>query len=599
MGRAYRYVILGGGTAAGYAADEFVKRGVPRGELCIISEEQVVPYERPALSKGYLMPEGAVRLPVFHTCVGAGGDRHTAKWYNEHGIDVLLETRVVSADVLRKKVTTAAGETIQYTTLIIATGARALRLEEFGVARADSGRVCYLRDLRDADRLVATMAACKGGTAVVIGGGYIGMEATAALVANSIRVTMVFPEPHCMPRLFTPEIAVFYERLYEEKGVKFIKGSVIVGFERDRTTNNVTAVVLKDGQHIAADMVLVGIGIRPNTAPFEGQLAIDKGGIRVSPRMQTSDASVYAIGDVAAVPLGIYGGARRRLEHVDHARKSAAAAVQAIMAPRVTPSRYDYVPYFYSRVFDLSWQFYGDNVGECILFGDEMAMRRASGLATGSGIAAAVEPRGMEDIHLGASTPVESERKEGSEQRPASGPPVVNQPTTDSSKQGRSERKVRGHRLGAFWVDKGRLVGCFLEGGTKEEYEVLAAAARACPKVQDKVVLAEQGTQFLLDLVARGQLQVPRAGKLAGGKTVAAMAVGENGKLGNGQGVEKRSTLTRGEVGGPAMGEKSVAAGGVAVGQSDFLMQATAGVAIAVGIVALAYWHGHKLRRLW
>ncbi|CAI5480174.1 unnamed protein product [Closterium sp. Yama58-4] len=537
MGRAYRYVILGGGTAAGYAADEFVKRGVPRGELCIISEEQVVPYERPALSKGYLMPEGAVRLPVFHTCVGAGGDRHTAKWYDEHGIDVLLETRVVSADVLRKKVTTAAGETIQYTTLIVATGARALRLEEFGVARADSGRVCYLRDLRDADRLVATMAACKGATAVVIGGGYIGMEATAALVANGIRVTMVFPEPHCMPRLFTPEIAAFYERLYEEKGVKFIKGSVIVGFERDRATNNVTAVVLKDGQHIAADMVLVGIGIRPNTAPFEGQLAIDKGGIRVSPRMQTSDASVYAIGDVAAVPLGIYGGARRRLEHVDHARKSAAAAVQAIMAPRGAPSRYDYVPYFYSRVFDLSWQFYGDNVGECILFGDEMAMRRASGLATGSGAAAddasGAKPRGMEDVHLETSTPEESKKKEGSEQRPASGPPALSQPTSDSSKQGRSERKVRGHRLGAFWVDKGRLVGCFLEGGTKEEYEVLAAAARACPKVQDKAVLAKQGTQFLLDLVARGQLQ------------------------------------------------------------------ATTGVAIAVGIVALAYWHGHKLRRLW
>ncbi|CAI5953064.1 unnamed protein product [Closterium sp. NIES-64] len=549
------------------------------------------------------MPEGAVRLPVFHTCVGAGGDRHTAKWYNEHGIDVLLETRVVSADVLRKKVTTAAGETIQYTTLIVATGARALRLEEFGVARADSGRVCYLRDLRDADRLVATMAACKGGTAVVIGGGYIGMEATAALVANGIRVTMVFPEPHCMPRLFTPEIAAFYERLYEEKGVKFIKGSVIVGFERDRTTNNVAAVVLKDGQHIAADMVLVGIGIRPNTAPFEGQLAIDKGGIRVSPRMQTSDASVYAIGDVAAVPLGIHGGARRRLEHVDHARKSAAAAVQAIMAPRGAPSRYDYVPYFYSRVFDLSWQFYGDNVGECILFGDEMAMRQASGLATGSGAvaddASGAEPRGMEEVHLGASTPEESKKKEGSEQRPASGPPVLSQPTSDSGNQGRSERKVRAHRLGAFWVDKGRLVGCFLEGGTKEEYEVLAAAARACPKVQDKAVLAEQGTQYLLELVARGQLQVPGAGRLAGGKTVAPNAVGQKGKVGNGQRVEKGSTLTRGEVGGQAVGKKPVAAGGVAVGQSDFLMQATTGVAIAAGIVALAYWHGHKLRRLW
>ncbi|GJP55718.1 hypothetical protein CLOM_g14655 [Closterium sp. NIES-68] len=553
------------------------------------------------------MPEGAVRLPVFHTCVGAGGDRHAAKWYNEHGIDVLLETRVVSADVLRKKLTTAAGETIQYTTLIVATGARALRLEEFGVARADSGRICYLRDLQDADRLVRTMAACKGGAAVVIGGGYIGMEATAALVANGIRVTMVFPESHCMPRLFTPEIAAFYERLYEEKGVTFIKGSVIVAFERDRTTNNVAAVVLKDGQRIAADMVVVGIGIRPNTAPFEGQLSIDKGGIRVSPRMQTSDASVYAIGDVAAVPLGIYGGARRRLEHVDHARKSAAAVVQAIMAPRGAPSRYDYLPYFYSRVFDLSWQFYGDNVGDCVLFGDEGAMRRASGVAAGSGGVAAAdaalaEPRGKDDLQLGASAPQESVSTDGSEQRPASGGAGLSQPLLDSSKQGRGERKARGHRLGAFWVDKGRLVGCFLEGGTKEEYEAMAAAAHACPRVQDKAVLAKQGTQFLLDLVARGQLQVA-GGRLEAGGAGAGKAAGEGGKVRSGQGGDKGSTVRReaadGGAGGGGAGGKSGAAGGVAVGQSDFLPQAMTGVAIAVGIAALAFWHGHKLRRLW
>ncbi|MDG6100464.1 hypothetical protein EXU34_23835, partial [Alteromonas sp. ZYF713] len=122
-------------------------KGVSHGELCIISEEPVAPYERPALSKGFLLPEAPARLPAFHTCVGANEERLTPKWYKEHGIELILGTRVKSADVRRKTLLTAAGETISYKFLIIATGARALRLEEFGVTGSDAENVCYLRDL--------------------------------------------------------------------------------------------------------------------------------------------------------------------------------------------------------------------------------------------------------------------------------------------------------------------------------------------------------------------------------------------------------------------------------------------------------------------
>ncbi|CAL9118376.1 unnamed protein product [Musa textilis] len=122
MGRAFVYVILGGGVAAGYAALEFARRGVPHGELCIISEETVAPYERPALSKGYLLPEAPARLPSFHTCVGANDERLTPKWYKENGIELVLGTRVKSADVRRKTLIIATGETISYKILIIATG---------------------------------------------------------------------------------------------------------------------------------------------------------------------------------------------------------------------------------------------------------------------------------------------------------------------------------------------------------------------------------------------------------------------------------------------------------------------------------------------
>jgi len=130
---------------------------------------------------------------------------------------------------------TATGETISYKTLIIATGARALKLQEFGIQGSDASNICYLRNIDDADKLVNAMKSCPGGNAVVIGGGYIGMECAAALVTNKIRVTMVFPEKHCMGRLFTEKIAEYYEKCYTSRGVTFVKGTVLTSFERDMT----------------------------------------------------------------------------------------------------------------------------------------------------------------------------------------------------------------------------------------------------------------------------------------------------------------------------------------------------------------------------
>ncbi|PIN07884.1 Monodehydroascorbate/ferredoxin reductase [Handroanthus impetiginosus] len=367
MGRAFVYVIVGGGVAAGYAAHEFVKRGVSRGELCIISEETVAPYERPALSKGYLFPEAPARLPSFHCCVGTNEERLAPKWYKEHGIELILGTRVKSADVRRKTLLTATGETISYKYLIVATGARALKLEEFGLNGSDAANVCYLRDLADADRLVNVMKSCPGGNAVVIGGGYIGMECTASLVLNKLNVTMVFPEAHCLARLFTPKIAKYYEEFYQSKGVKFIKGTVLTSFDFN-SDGKVTAVNLRNSGKLLVDMVVIGIGIRPNASLFEGQLTMEKGGIKVNGKMQSSNSSVFAVGDVAAFPVKVVGETRR-LEHVDSARKTARHAVASIMEPGKTGD-FDYLPFFYSRVFTLSWQFYGDNAGEVVHFGD-------------------------------------------------------------------------------------------------------------------------------------------------------------------------------------------------------------------------------------
>ncbi|KAB1209161.1 putative monodehydroascorbate reductase, cytoplasmic isoform 2 [Morella rubra] len=394
MGRAFVYVILGGGVAAGYAALEFTQRGVSRGELCIISEESVAPYERPALSKGYLVPEARVRLPSFHTCVGANEERLTPKWYKEHEIELVLGTQVKSADVKRKTLLTAAGETISYKILIVATGAQALKLEEFGVSGSNAANVCYLRDLADANRLVDAMQSCPGGNAVVIGSGYTGMECAACLVMNKLNVTMIFPEEHCMARLFTAKMANYYKGFYKSKGVTFIKGTVLSSFDMDpngkipkdpSTLLQVIAVNLKDVTKLPADMVVAGIGIRPNTSLFEGQLTLEKGGIKVNGKMQSSNSTVYAVGDVASFPLKLFGESRR-LEH-----------------------------------------FYGDSVGEVVYYGD-----------------------------------------------------------------------YSGSTTGAYWVSMCHLVGAFLEGGTKDEYEAIAKATRLQPASEDIGELERQGLGFAL-----------------------------------------------------------------------------------------------------
>ncbi|XP_075481679.1 monodehydroascorbate reductase 4, peroxisomal [Primulina tabacum] len=483
MGRAYVYVIVGGGVSAGYAANEFVKRGISHGELCIISEEPVAPYERPALSKGYLLPEAPARLPSFHCCVGTNGEKLVPKWYKEHGIELILGTRVKSADVRRKTLLIATGETISYKYLIVATGARALKIEEFGVNGSDAANVCYLRDLADADRLVDVMQSRGSGNAVVIGGGYIGMECAASLVINNFKVTMVFPEAHCMARLFTPKIASYYEDFYQSKGVKFVKGNVLTSFDFD-ISGKVTAVNLKDGSKLPAEIVVIGIGIRPNTSLFEGQLTMDKGGIKVNGKMQSSNSSVYAMGDVASFPVKIFGETRR-LEHVDSARKAAKHAVAAIMEPEKT-GEFDYLPFFYSRVFTLSWQFYGDNAGEAVYFGD-----------------------------------------------------------------------FSGNAFGAYWINKGLLVGSFLEGGTKEQYEAIAEATKLKPMVEDLGELEKQGLGF-------------------------AMAVGQNipPSLPNGDGDRSGDRVC------DVMMEKPL-----------FTWHATAGVIVAASIAVFAYWYGKKRRR--
>nr|ACF22775.1 monodehydroascorbate reductase [Brachypodium distachyon] len=302
----------------------------------------VPPYERPALTKGYLFPpeKKPARLPGFHTCVGSGGQRQTAEWYKENGIEVLYEDPVEAFDGKTQTLKTSSGKILKYGSLIISTGCAAARLpEKIG---GNLPGVHYIRDVADADSLVSSL--------------------------------IIFPEDHIMPRLFTPSLAEKYEELYEQNGVKFVKGALIDKLDAG-SDGRVSSAVLKDGSVVEADTVIVGIGAKPAVSPFEAVgVNNEVGGIEVDSMFRTSVPGIFAIGDVAAFPLKMYDRIAR-VEHVDHARKSAHHCIETLLTSQA--KAYDYLPYFYSRIFEYEgssrkiwWQFYGDNVGETVEVGN-------------------------------------------------------------------------------------------------------------------------------------------------------------------------------------------------------------------------------------
>ncbi|MCO5593714.1 hypothetical protein L7F22_047731 [Adiantum nelumboides] len=154
------YVIVGGGNSAGYAVRAFTEHGIEGSKICVVSKEKVPPYERPALTKAYLFPldKSPARLPGFHTCVGTGNPRQTDEWYKDKGIEVLYDVAVTGLDVNAKFLSTSAGSSIQYSNLIIATGASAARLPK--AIGGELQGVQYIRDVADADALVKALVLC-------------------------------------------------------------------------------------------------------------------------------------------------------------------------------------------------------------------------------------------------------------------------------------------------------------------------------------------------------------------------------------------------------------------------------------------------------
>jgi NADPH-dependent 2,4-dienoyl-CoA reductase/sulfur reductase-like enzyme/nitrite reductase/ring-hydroxylating ferredoxin subunit len=325
-------VIIGAG-AAGSAAAEMLRRLGYGGRLTMLDDGPDAPYDRPNLSKDYLAgnaPEDWIPL-------------RPPGFYGSHGVELVHDASVTALDLPKREVRTANGATYGFDRLLLATGAEPVRLPLPG---ADRAHVHYLRTLADSRAIIASAKTSR--RAVVIGASFIGLEVAASLRARDLEVHVVAPERLPLERVMGADLARFVQALHEEHGVAFHLGDTVTAIgERD--------VTLKSGGTVAADMVVIGVGVRPRTALAEqAKLTVDRG-VVVNEFLETSAPHVFAAGDIARYP-DPYSGERIRVEHWVHAQRQGQAAARNMLG---VGWPYDDVPFFWSAHYDVSINYVG------------------------------------------------------------------------------------------------------------------------------------------------------------------------------------------------------------------------------------------------
>jgi NADPH-dependent 2,4-dienoyl-CoA reductase/sulfur reductase-like enzyme/nitrite reductase/ring-hydroxylating ferredoxin subunit len=327
-----KIVIVGGG-AAGFAAAEMLRRQDYRGSIVMLSNEAAAPVDRPNLSKDYLAgsaPEDWLPL-------------RPEDFYAQANIDLRLKTEVTSIDVKARNVILAGGEAIAYDRLLLATGAEPVRLPIPGL---DQPHVHVLRSLADCRAIIASADGAR--RAIVIGASFIGLEAAASLRARDIEVHVVGLEQRPMERVLGPEMGDFVRALHEEHGVVFHLGDTVTAIDGKRAT-------LKSGGVIEADVVVVGVGVRPRLALAEkAGLAIDRG-VAVDAYLETSIPGIYAAGDIARWPDS-HTGQNIRVEHWVVAERQGQTAARNMLGQR---EAFEAVPFFWSQHYDVPINYVG------------------------------------------------------------------------------------------------------------------------------------------------------------------------------------------------------------------------------------------------
>jgi NADPH-dependent 2,4-dienoyl-CoA reductase/sulfur reductase-like enzyme/nitrite reductase/ring-hydroxylating ferredoxin subunit len=325
-------IVIVGAGAAGTAAAEMLRRCGFEGRVTLVDVEPDSPYDRPNLSKDYLAgtaPEEWIPL-------------RPAGFYAEHRIEI-VRGRATRVDVAGKRLEVERHDALPYDALLLATGAEPVHLDLPGDGQA---HVHYLRALGQSRGIIAAAKDAK--RAVVIGGSFIGLEVAASLRARGLEVHVVTPEALPLERVLGGPLGTFIKTLHEEKGVVFHLEHKPASIERD-------AVVLDDGTRLGADLVVVGVGVRPRVALAEqAGLAMDRG-VLVNERLETSAASVYAAGDIARWP-DPHTGERIRVEHWVVAERMGQVAARNMLG---AGERFDQVPFFWSAHYDVTINYVG------------------------------------------------------------------------------------------------------------------------------------------------------------------------------------------------------------------------------------------------
>jgi 3-phenylpropionate/trans-cinnamate dioxygenase ferredoxin reductase subunit len=337
MAAAERFVIVGAGLAGAKAAETLREAG-HAGPVTLIGDEPEPPYERPPLSKQYLM--GAQERAKMFV--------HEAAWYREHGIDLLLGTAVHAIDPKGRTVTLADGRSVGYDKLLLATGAQPRRLP---VPGADLPGVHYLRRVGDCEQLKQLFQTAS--RVALVGGGWIGLEVAAAAREAGVEATVVEMDELPLLRVLGPEIARVFAELHREHGVDLRTGVQVSAVLPQG--GRAAGVELADGTRIEADAVIAGIGAVPDTALAEAAGLTVENGVLVDASLRTSEPDVYAAGDIANAFHPLLGK-HVRVEHWDNARRQPAAAARAMLGEEVA---YDHVPYFYTDQYDLGMEYAG------------------------------------------------------------------------------------------------------------------------------------------------------------------------------------------------------------------------------------------------
>ncbi|HEY6024854.1 MAG TPA: FAD-dependent oxidoreductase [Pseudolabrys sp.] len=327
-----KVVIIGGG-AAGFAAAEKLRREQYQGSIVMLSNDDAAPVDRPNLSKDYLAgsaPEDWVPL-------------RPDSFYSENNIELRLNANVADIDPRSRDVTLADGSRVPYDRLLLATGAEPIRLP---IPGGDQPHVHTLRSLADCRAIIERAKAAH--RAVVLGASFIGLEVAAALRARDIEVHVVAPEQRPMERVLGPEMGDFVRTLHEQHGVIFDLEDTIVGIDSHHAT-------LKSGRRLEADIVVMGVGVRPRVALAErAKLTLDRG-VVVNPYLETSITGIYAAGDIARWP-DPYSGESIRVEHWVVAERQGQTAALNMLGHR---EKFTAVPFFWSQHYDIPINYVG------------------------------------------------------------------------------------------------------------------------------------------------------------------------------------------------------------------------------------------------